>query len=351
MADEPLLFFDGDNAGRRAAYRALDMALPKLLPGKSLKFALLPEGQDPDDLARSGGREAIAEVLDSARSLSDMLWQRETESAPLDTPERRAALEARVGEMIGAIGNETVRRYYRDDLQARLRALFAPANAATPFSRERSFDRRGGQGRDFGRDWKRGGRSFQRDAFAQPSVRLASSQMIRGSKSAMPSREALILLAVIQHPFLLEGHAEEFAELEFVHPDADLLRRAILEAGTDEAALDSKALEGALVRRGLEKELGRLKIAITHTSDWPAREGAAEDDVAQWWTHVVTLHRKKRTLNKELKEAERALGEELSEANLAWIRDVQGRLQALEGTEALIEGFGLSSGRPAARSV
>jgi len=232
-----------------------------------------------------------------------------------------------------------------------LRALFAPANAATPFSRERSFDRRGGQGRDFGRDWKRGGRSFQRDAFAQPSVRLASSQMIRGSKSAMPSREALILLAVIQHPFLLESHAEEFAELEFVHPDADLLRRAILEAGTDEAALDSKALEGALVRRGLEKELGRLKIAITHTSDWPAREGAAEDDVAQWWTHVVTLHRKKRTLNKELKEAERALGEELSEANLAWIRDVQGRLQALEGTEALIEGFGLSSGRPAARSV
>jgi DNA primase len=355
MADEPLLFFDGDNAGRRAAYRALDMALPKLLPGKSLKFALLPEGQDPDDLARSGGREAIAEVLDSARSLSDMLWQRETESAPLDTPERRAALEARVGEMIGAIGNETVRRYYRDDLQARLRALFAPANAATPFSRERSFDRRGGQGRDFGRDfgrdWKRGGRNLQRDAFAQPSVRLASSQMIRGSKSAMPSREALILLAVIQHPFLLESHAEEFAELEFVHPDADLLRRAILEAGTDEAAVDSKALEGALVRRGLEKELGRLKIAITHTSDWPAREGAAEDDVAQWWTHVVTLHRKKRTLNKELKEAERALGEELSEANLAWIRDVQGRLQALEGTEALIEGFGLSSGRPAARSV
>ena len=70
------------------------------------------------------------------------------------------------------------------------------------------------------------------------------------------------------------------------------------------------------MRRGLESELGRLKIAITHTSDWPAREGAAEDDVAQWWTHVVTLHRKKRTLNKELKEAERALGEEPSEANL-----------------------------------
>jgi DNA primase len=355
MADEPLLCFDGDKAGQRAAFRALDMALPRLLPGKSLKFALLPEGQDPDDLARSGGREAVAEVLNSARSLSDMLWLREAEISPHDTPERKAALEARIGEIVGQIGNETVRRYYRDDFQARLRALFAPAGA-TPFSRDKSYDRRGPQGRDYNRgDWKRGGggaRNFrERDPFAQPSARLGTSTLIRGSKSAMPPREALILMAVIQHPFLLGTHAEEFAELEFFHPEADLLRRAILEAGTDEAETDSKALQGALARRGLENQLNRLKIAITHTSDWPAREGAAEDDVDQWWTHVVTLHRKKRTLNKELKEAERALGEEPSEANWAWIRDVQGRLQALEGTEALIEGFGLSSGRPAARSV
>ncbi|HKY87047.1 MAG TPA: DNA primase [Pseudorhodoplanes sp.] len=353
MADEPLLCFDGDKAGQRAAFRALDMALPKLLPGKSLKFALLPEGQDPDDLARSGGREAVSEVLNSARSLSDMLWLREAEISPHDTPERKAALEARIGEIVGQIGNETVRRYYRDDFQARLRALFQPANT-TPFARDKSYDRRGPQGRDFSRgDWKRGGgRNFrERDPFAQPSARLGTSGLIRGSKSAMPAREALILMAVIQHPFLLGTHAEEFAELEFVHPDTDLLRRAILEAGTDEAETDSKALQGALARRGLESQLNRLKIAITHTSDWPAREGAAEDDVDQWWTHVVTLHRKKRTLNKELKEAERALGEEPSEANWAWIRDVQGRLQALEGTEALIEGFGLSSGRPAARSV
>src|SRR5215813_13422543 len=80
MADEPVLCFDGDGAGRRAAYRALDLALPHVQPGKSLKFAILPEGQDPDDLVRSGGREAVSEVITSARSLSDMLWQRETEA-------------------------------------------------------------------------------------------------------------------------------------------------------------------------------------------------------------------------------------------------------------------------------
>ena len=72
MADEPILCFDGDRAGQKAAYRAADLALPALLPGKSLRFALLPEGQDPDDLARSGGRVAIEEVIAAARSLSDM---------------------------------------------------------------------------------------------------------------------------------------------------------------------------------------------------------------------------------------------------------------------------------------
>src|SRR5262249_38095419 len=97
-ADEPVLCFDGDGAGRRAAYRAVDLALPHVQPGKSLKFAVLPEGQDPDDLVRSGGREAISEVIGAARSLSDMLWQRETEAGGFDTPERRAALDRRIDE-------------------------------------------------------------------------------------------------------------------------------------------------------------------------------------------------------------------------------------------------------------
>src|SRR5258708_21090979 len=71
MAAEPILCFDGDKAGQKAAWRAADLALPFLKPGKSLRFALLPEGQDPDDLARSGGRGAIEEDLGAARGLAD----------------------------------------------------------------------------------------------------------------------------------------------------------------------------------------------------------------------------------------------------------------------------------------
>ena len=126
MADEPVLCFDGDNAGLRAAYRAVDLAMPRLKPGKSLKFALLPQGQDPDDLVRSGGRDAITDVIGAAKPLAAMLWARETEGHTFDTPERRAALEARINEVTTGIADEAVRRYYRQDFSARLSQFFAP---------------------------------------------------------------------------------------------------------------------------------------------------------------------------------------------------------------------------------
>ena len=130
MADEPILCFDGDKAGQKAAWRAADLALPHLKPGKSLRFALLPEGQDPDDLARSGGRAAIEDVMAAARSLSDVIWSREIEGGTYATPERRAALEARIGELSNGIRDEVVRRYYRQDLAERLQRTFAPQGGA-----------------------------------------------------------------------------------------------------------------------------------------------------------------------------------------------------------------------------
>src|ERR1700761_3454420 len=126
MADEPILCFDGDRAGQKAAYRAADLATPYLKPAKSLRIALLPEGQDPDDLARSGGRGAIEEVISATRPLADVLWAREIEGGNFATPERRAALEARINELSNGIRDEVVRRYYRQDLTERLRATFGP---------------------------------------------------------------------------------------------------------------------------------------------------------------------------------------------------------------------------------
>src|SRR6266404_4329648 len=139
MADEPILCFDGDRAGQKAAWRAADLALPQLKPGKSLRFALLPEGQDPDDLARSGGRGAIEEVISAARGLADVIWSREIEAGTFATPERRAALEARIRELSNGIGDEVVRRYYRQDLSQRLQRTFAPDVARGGYGRGNNY--------------------------------------------------------------------------------------------------------------------------------------------------------------------------------------------------------------------
>jgi DNA primase len=344
MSDEPVLCFDGDNAGRRAAYRGVEMALPRLAPGKSLRFALLPEGQDPDDLVRSGGRSAMTEVLNGARPLAEMLWTRETETALFDTPERRAGLEARLNQVTSAIANESVKKYYRQDLEARLRQLFRPQGAVPERNtrNQQPYQDRGGRG---GNGRGKFQRTPMRENLATLSPRMSASSIVRGARSALPPREALILFALINHPWLLENHAEELVELEFHHPDADRLRRAILEAAADHEAVDSHALRVAIDKRNLGTLLARLETPLSHGADWPARPDAAPEDVRPWWTHVVTLHRKSRSLNKELKDAERALAEDASDSNLNWLRDVQGRLTALEGTEATIEGFGALSGR------
>src|SRR5580692_6023354 len=133
MADEPILCFDGDKAGQKAAWRAAELALPHLAPGKSLRFALLPEGQDPDDLARSGGRAAIEDVISASRGLADIIWSREIEGGNFATPERRAALEKRIGEIANTIRDEVVRRYYRQDFSERLGRMFAPEVVGSPY--------------------------------------------------------------------------------------------------------------------------------------------------------------------------------------------------------------------------
>jgi DNA primase len=368
MADEPILCFDGDDAGRRAAYRAVDLALPLLKPGKSLKFAALPEGQDPDDLARSGGRDAIEDVIGAGRPLAHVLWERESEAGPLDTPERCAALEARIAQVTGTIADETVRRYYKQDFSGRLRCMFAPQRFAAkdiaPARRnftDRAFDRPAGW--RFGS--RRGGhagassRPMREDAYVAASSQLLASPLHRGHRAAIPRREALILQAAINYPWLLHDHLEELAAAEFRHADTQRLRGALIDVFAhhfaddfvkepgDGGEAERAALAAELGRRGFDALLGRIERTITTPSVWGARPQAAASDVLLTWKQLIALHRQWDSLTRELRDAETALGQDNSEANYARLRDVKTRLATLEGTEALIEGFGASSGRPA----
>jgi DNA primase len=355
MADEPVLCFDGDKAGLRAAYRAVELAMPRLKPGKSLKFALLPEGQDPDDLVRSAGREAVAEVIGAARPLAGMLWARETEGHSFDSPERRAALEARINEVTSGIADDSVRKYYRQDFSARLSQFFAPAQ-----SQRGNFQRR--QGQNYGQPWRERGNSNwqprngapQRPAtggkntpYVVVSQQLASGPLHRGHRTSVPRREALILQAALNYPWLLHDHLEEFASLEFRHPDAEKLKSALVDIAARAAAADAEAVRAELAGRGLTEIMGRIDASITTQSVWGARPDAAPEDVLVTWQQLVALHRQWHSLTRELKDAEQALGQDSSEGNYLRLRDVKARLANMDGTEALIEGFGASSGRGA----
>ena len=355
MADEPTLCFDGDSAGRRAAYRAVDLALPLIKAGKSLKFASLPEGHDPDDLVRAGGREAISEVIGAARPLAHVLWMRETEAGGFDTPERRAAFEARIAEVTAAIGDDSVRKYYRQEFGDRLRQMFDAGDR--PQARQKP-------GRRANSDWRMANRkeNFRHapsryspvairplshgEPYVVASAQLAASPVHRGHRAAIPLREALILQAVINHPWLLHDHLEELAGVEFRHAGAARVKSELIDIFAHGAASDGEAMIAELGRRGLTEVAARMSKAITTPSVWGAQSEAAPDDVLMTWKQLVALHRQWHSLIKELREAEQALGQETTEANYSWLQDVKGRLAVLDGTEALIEGFGASSGRP-----
>jgi DNA primase len=355
MADEPVLCFDGDNAGMRAAFRAVELAMPRLKPGKSLKFALLPQGQDPDDLVRSAGRDAVAEVIAAARPLAQMLWARETEGHEFDTPERRAALEARINEVTTGIADESVRKYYRQDFQDRLRQFFAPAQSQG-FGARGNFQQRGRTEAWRERpksDWqqrfgpKRPEVGSHNTPYVVVSQQLAASPVHRGARTSVPLREALILQAALNYPWLLHDHLEELASLEFRYPDAERLKAALIDIAAHAAAPDAATIAAELGQRGLTTVTQRIESAITTSSVWGARPDAAPEDVLVTWQQLVALHRQWHSLTKELKDAEQALGQDASEANYLRLRDVKSRLERMDGTEALIEGFGASSGRGA----
>jgi DNA primase len=329
MTEEPILCFDGDGAGRRAAYRALDIALPNLPAGKSLRFALLPEGQDPDDLARAGGPAAVERVLASARPLVDILWARETEAGPLDTPERRAALERRLREALAVIRDDTLKRYYREEIETRLAGL-------SPEPRFGRFGRQGGQGGGagggYGRDRRQPPSKAPRGRLSV-SPHLARNPLFTGGPADTP-REAMILCTFLAHPEVLQSHAETLAEVELEGRQAQGLRRLLLDGAANGEAVDPVVMRARLERAGLSEAAERL-IALVRPGDrWildPHADALRLEDALR---QAITLHRRARTLHSELRAAERALAEEDNEANLAWLREVQNQLSSAEGAEA-----------------
>ena len=269
LSPEPVLCFDGDNAGQRAMIRALHRALPLLQPGRSLRFAGLPSGEDPDSLIRTGGKPAFAEILAVARPLSEMLWQSELAARPIDTPERRADLERRVMADAALIADRIVQGEYRRFLRDKLFALGRPAG-----SRGARLKGRGVSGPGNARA-------------ALPGVPLAGEAPPPPRSPARLRREILLRM-LLQHPFLVGEATEEIAEIDFPEPELDRLRREILQVEVLQPGLDASGLRQHLERCGFAATLdGLLSPSVDHAG-FLGRDGD-DEAVRQGWLHVLRM--------------------------------------------------------------
>ncbi len=307
MAPEPLLCFDGDGAGQKAAFRALETALPHLKPGCSLRFAFLPDGLDPDDVIRESGRNGLAALLTKARPLADVLFEREWGDGEWSTPERRAGLELRLRQIVAGITDDAVRTHYDRNIKDRLfHAWRAMARQAAPSSTINGGPKAQGAAargvyasisqpflkRPHGTGGGRFGRPGQSPSGPPPafaSESLKRSSRAAGHGSALPAREALILQCLLNHPYLIDEHAEDIAALKFTSKGLLGLRDAILSAHAEEKALDTATLRSHLERLGLGDTLLRIGQLMVHRSDRFADPDAEADTVREGFEDIIAL--------------------------------------------------------------
>ena len=340
---EPVLCFDGDTAGLNAAYRALDMALEHLRPGQSLRFALLPQDRDPDDLLRDEGAKAVQDVVAAAQPLVDVLWRRALSENSRETPEARARFEVDIEQTVRRIADGKVRAHYEAELSGRIRALWSAGNGPGPRAGQfRNRQRPAPSGRRQGRF--AASRPWDVKMPASPELRAAAHSS--GSIGASERRERLILLSVINHPEILMTETEHFAAIEFETRELDRMRREIIDIAALDEGLDSAKLRHHLSQRNLAASLDKLEMQAERLNSWHVERDAALEDVRTGFEHMMALHRKT-MLERELKAAELALAEDPSEANLLHLNEIREELRSSHGEEAAIEGFGEASGRAA----
>ena len=392
---EPTLCFDGDSAGRKAAYRAIETALPHLKAGQSLKFAFLPDGLDPDDFLRQQGPEAMQAVLEATRPFSEVLWDREWGAGDWSTPERRAQLEQNVWAKIALIENASVRGHYEHAMQERLAKAFgrtlvareAPQAAPREGGRndlERSWDHSmgepwarpeqprpvgqfrgqssgykpqgGGQGQRGGaarggqggrRPWQPAGRGAGHrfgggNAFepSGPTSSLRGSRLVADGGAQSSHREALLMRTIVNHPWLIDDCSETIAGLSLNNKGLARLRDAILEVHALSCPLDRTVLHDQLKGFGHDRALALLDQIATHKGDRFAEADAPRETVELGWRHTFALHARQVEYGREIEAAERAWHADQTDAAYARLRDLNQRLSETEGKEAIIEGYG-----------
>lgn len=354
MSPQPVLCFDGDGAGIRAANRAADLALPHIKPGKSVSFALLPDGKDPDDLVKQDGRAPFDRVISEAKPLAAMIWSRETSSSNFDTPEKRAELENRLKQITGVVADETVRRFYQQDMRERLNAFFKPqfgggGQQGRPFVPRGQGGARQPQGRPAA------GGAFARSgsAGAAASDRLSQSGLVRRTHIVPTLRESVLALTIVNHPQLLLEEYDEIARIDYDNKDLQRLWSAVLTYAAESS--DGLSHQGLLERLEAQDFAALLKAMdqqVRNARLWTATESAALEDAREGYTQALSLHKRSKALRWQRIELQREMGEAIEEGDaersdilMLALREIQNEISRMENQEAIIDGFGVMSGR------
>lgn len=309
MADEPVLCFDGDEAGLKAAFRAVHLSLVDLKPGRSVKFALLPEGLDPDDLIRAEGPQAFAGVLEAAKPLVDMLWFASAHGLDLSTPERRAGFEQALRGAVATIRDSDVRRHYETAIRERFAVHFG--------------QKRGGPNRE---PLRRS--AFRRGQFppqpTAPSPSLLANPLVRaGARTARPSlREAVLLGVLILHPEIGVERLESLAEAHFAGKGFSSLAEALMALLAESPRISAGDLQAALAAKGHGDTVGGILNQLRRAGMGGLAEAKIERAAAVF-DDAAHLRLRTGTLSIERQAAASAFARESDEVNLSRLRDIQ----------------------------
>ncbi len=254
-APEPILAFDGDAAGLKAAHRAAHLALPHLKAGYSLRFAFLPTGEDPDSYIAANGAGAMTVLLEAALPLSKLLWRAETDGKDFSTPERRAGLEHALREIVSHITDAKIADYYRrgfDELVFNSFKRRAPAPARTPQRPASGFQ---------------GGGRFRGDFKPRPlpgtpeavSASVQGSALVRsGQAGARHAKEMELGRLLVESPEIALAEAESLANLDLSDPSLDRLRHELLNLAASGSSLEKAGVQAHFTRKGIAELLVRF---------------------------------------------------------------------------------------------
>ena len=231
VCENPIIMFDGDEAGQKAAQRAAILALNNLLPDHSLRFCLLPKDYDPDDYLKKNSPSSLQNIIDNSLSLSEYIWVTELDRQDISIPEKKAGFEKRIKLILDKINNKTVREYYIKYFNDKLNEL--------KFVKSTTKNLKYNTGK------------------TAISAEILKSDRVKKQNHDSVVREKIILVCMIDNPFLILKYSEEMGKIHFNDLNLSSLVSEILEfsSSNGDKELENFDLKSYLINKGLNKEI------------------------------------------------------------------------------------------------